>query len=234
MILKEKSNHGVQEDEVDISEVRELLPAEILLERNTVGDYEHCLYPEERSYVASAVARRQKEFASGRFCARRALTKLARLHCAIPVGPMREPIWPKGISGSITHDGGFVMAAVALKKDIPLLGIDLALSEPLQASVVEMICTKGEIVRLNQLAQGMAGRDPFKLVFSLKEAFYKCTFPLINRVFEFTDVSVDLIPEDSGAEITFSNKKILPQCTLKFQARYSWSGRYIFSAVWCA
>ena len=73
------------------------------------------LRPEERAYVESAVPRRVREFAAGRQCARLALRELGGPDEAIPVGLSRQPKWPPGIVGSITHTVGYCLAVVAVR-----------------------------------------------------------------------------------------------------------------------
>ena len=71
----------------------------------------------ERAAVAGAVASRQREFAGGRTCARRALLRLGHAAQPIPVGACRAPVWPHGVVGSITHCSSFAAAAVARAAD---------------------------------------------------------------------------------------------------------------------
>src|SRR5215469_3139377 len=68
------------------------------------------LAPEEAAHVARAVPKRVGEFAAGRACARRALEQLGVPDFVLRVGPHREPIWPVGMAGSITHTAGFCAA----------------------------------------------------------------------------------------------------------------------------
>lgn len=74
------------------------------------GDH---FFNEEREKVAQAVESRQREFATVRYLARRALGRLGRP--AAPILPNRRgaPQWPDGIVGSMTHCAGYRAAAVS-------------------------------------------------------------------------------------------------------------------------
>src|SRR5208283_6057556 len=78
----------------------------------------------EARFVRGASARRVADFATGRRCARSALLKLGLTPESILVGPYREPVWPEGIVGSITHCPGFYAAALAHRRDLRSIGID--------------------------------------------------------------------------------------------------------------
>lgn len=82
------------------------------------------LHTDEAAAVARAVPARQREFATGRACARAALAQIGQ-----PAGPLirgaeGEPMWPSGVVGSITHCVRYRAAAVARRRDILALGID--------------------------------------------------------------------------------------------------------------
>lgn len=78
------------------------------------------MLPSEEALVARAVDKRRREFATGRDCARRALSQLGWDEVPILAGPKREPLWPAGIVGSITHCPGYCAAIVA--RSTSLLG----------------------------------------------------------------------------------------------------------------
>jgi 4'-phosphopantetheinyl transferase EntD len=83
------------------------------------------LFPEEERCVSGAVPKRRKEFATGRYCARRALLELGYPAGPIPVGEHREPVWPPGVAGSITHTDETCAAVAVRLEDRGGLGIDL-------------------------------------------------------------------------------------------------------------
>jgi 4'-phosphopantetheinyl transferase EntD len=156
------------------------------------------LMPEEKATVARAVPARVLEFAAGRSCARAALGQLGCPPVAIPVGAQREPIWPSGFTGSITHCQGHCAAAVTRRDlqgshPITSLGLDAEPSLPLPKDVVEMVCSPVERDWI-----GGRGRDALpwdRLVFSAKESVFKCVFPLELRFVDFHEVEITLASE---------------------------------------
>jgi len=104
------------------------------------------LMPEERSFLARAVPARVLEFTTGRSCARAALARLGCPPVAIAVGDEREPLWPPGFIGSITHRPGHCAAAVARCEPhlIAGLGFDAEPAQALPEDVLKVACCPGE------------------------------------------------------------------------------------------
>ena len=83
------------------------------------------LYPEEEALMVRAVAKRRAEFSTGRWCAREALREIGVAPCAILTGALREPLWPAGVTGSITHAAGIGAAIVLPASLCRGVGIDI-------------------------------------------------------------------------------------------------------------
>jgi 4'-phosphopantetheinyl transferase EntD len=176
------------------------------------------LRSEEAQYVARAVPKRVGEFAAGRACARRALARLAIADFPLRVGEHREPLWPEGITGSITHTAGFCGVVVARKTAVLALGIDAELASAVHPGLWRQIATPEELLWLAGLAKSQADTLAC-VVFSAKEAFFKCQFPLTREWLNFTDVTVHV--ERSGFSIS-------PCRALALDALVPapWAGRY--------
>ena len=85
------------------------------------------LHPAEENYFSqlSSVSRKE-HYRSGRICAREVLSKLGTLgHPVLRDPQTREPLWPEGISGAITHSGKWAAAAAGKTSDVLGIGIDL-------------------------------------------------------------------------------------------------------------
>ena len=67
---------------------------------------------------------RQKAFLLGRKTALLALMKIG-LSAPVLRGNSDEPLWPKGVVGSISHSGEFAICVVTNSKSIQGIGIDL-------------------------------------------------------------------------------------------------------------
>lgn len=133
--------------------------------------------------IRKAVTRRKAEYLAGRYLCKKML-EAHGLPPAVPTGANREPLWPGGWLGSITHSADMAMSGFCRKSDIALLGMDL--EAWLQDSVANDIADKIIDRRERYL---LAGPWPFSqgltLIFSAKESFFKAVFPLVRRHFDF-------------------------------------------------
>lgn len=147
---------------------------------------EPTLFPEEEPAVARAVAKRRREVAFGRACARQALGR----SIAIPAGAGGAPLWPDGIVGSITHTDDDAAAMVAVRGTVVALGIDLE-------SLAHAARTEDLLTTVTTAAE-RATADPVlplaALAFSAKEAVYKCLYPTAGRFLDFYDVELAIDP----------------------------------------
>ena len=169
-----------------------LLPPDVVVVEGTGGDPTEVL-PVERAHVARAVPKRQAEFEQGRTCARRALRRLGIEGWALLPGPKREPRWPPGVVGAITHTDGYVAAAVARRPAGWSLGIDAEQRAPLPDGVADLVCT-GLEQRWSAARTG-DGVPWEAVVFSAKESVFKAWFPLTGRWLGYLDADIDLDPE---------------------------------------
>src|SRR3990167_6075491 len=93
--------------------------------RDKFDDYLYETLPfKEPDSVKSSVKKRRAEFLAGRVAAVSALRLMGENTSEIPIGEHRNPVWPTGITGSITHNSNTALAIVANKKDAKFVGID--------------------------------------------------------------------------------------------------------------
>ena len=177
-----------------IEALRALLPPGVVLAGGPLARPDATLYPEEARAVAKSVAKRRREFIAGRAYARDALRALGIEGCAIPVGPGRAPVWPTGIVGSITHTHDVCAAVVAHDHCVAGLGLDMESAEPLDPSLVPLVCLEPEL-RQRVSVEAPLRADLPKILFVIKESVYKLDYPLTGRALEFHDVAVTLGPE---------------------------------------
>jgi 4'-phosphopantetheinyl transferase EntD len=183
------------------------------------------LYPDEARHLQQAVPKRAEEFAAGRLCARLLLHEFGIHNFAIEVGAHRQPLWPETLVGSITHTTGFCAAVVAPKKCLRSVGIDTEITGSVKTALWRSICTPAETTWLGSLPESeqLAAAT---LIFSAKEAFYKCQFALTQERLGFQDVSVGL-PEWGGKRGAFwisANRSI----ELDRHAASPLQGQYLF------
>jgi 4'-phosphopantetheinyl transferase EntD len=181
---------------------RRLLGPEVETEEVDPHTVQGGLLKSEEALVDGAAQTRIEQFAAGRVCSRIALGRLG-VAATTPIlrGEDRVPIWPPGFIGSISHTDTWCAAAVARTEDIRALGIDLESSTPLKEALLKRVCTPKERDWLHQLpAPGVTG----KIVFSAKEAVYKCQYPLSNQFLGFHAVEVEL--GDDSFEAVFQQE----------------------------
>ena len=130
------------------------------------------LHPAEERATLGMLPGRRREFWMGRSACRRALRELGAGD-----GPVltngRRPVFPAGVTGSLSHSAGVAVAIVAPSDQVRGLGIDLEL-ERLPAEASRLVLAPGE-------AAGVAaGRYSCAEAFSAKEAAFKALEPLLD------------------------------------------------------
>ncbi len=174
-----------------------------------------------------AVQKRKAEFLAGRYCARAALAQLdGSLAVNIGIGANREPLWPPGFVGSITHTHGYASAIVARQAQVRALGLD---SESwIDAQKVASVSPQILSPRDNHTGQMHLFDSPshyLTLVFSAKESLFKCLFPLVNRFFDFQAAIITPLPGDSPSRGRF-RFELIKDLSTEFCAGYSGFGNY--------
>ena len=150
------------------------------------------LWPEEFALIERAIAKRQCEFAAGRILARRAMKTLGVSEKPILRGQDRAPIWPSGLTGSITHTRSHCAVVLARANGtVRAVGVDVEQSEPLKEHLLEAITTERERAWLGERHSPLLHA---KALFSAKEAAYKAQYVMTNTYLGFgaMDVQLDL------------------------------------------
>jgi 4'-phosphopantetheinyl transferase EntD len=146
------------------------------------------LGPAELSVIARAVPKRRREFSVGRKLAQALLAELGVVPSPLLPDSDRCPIWPREIKGSISHCAELCAVVVSADEKVRSLGLDVEPFTPLEARLRERICRPGELAGLEPDQKGQRA----KLLFSIKEAVYKCQFPISRTFLGFHDVEVEL------------------------------------------
>jgi 4'-phosphopantetheinyl transferase EntD len=212
--------------------ISELFPDSVITVTATPAMFEAELHPDEQAHLARVGARlRRREFTAGRACARAALAQLGIFDFPLLVGPDRAPIWPATVVGSISHCGDYCAVAVAPKSAIAGLGLDVEESGPLALELVELVCTARERDLLRS-GDGTEDLELAKLLFSAKEATYKCYAPLGRTVLDFQDVEIELDPGAGSFTARLVNPAVPPARLARcFEGRYRVAARRVLSGV---
>lgn len=120
--------------------------------------------------LASAGRKRKSEHLAGRIAAVQALREWG--YKRVPgIGERREPLWPEGLYGSISHCADTALAVVASAP----VGVDreAIFSPQTAAELVDSIVSTAEQARLK--ASGLPFERALTLAFSAKESAFKAT-----------------------------------------------------------
>jgi 4'-phosphopantetheinyl transferase EntD len=175
------------------------------------------LGPQEATSAAPFVAPRLAEFRHGRACARQALARLGAAAVDIPIGAGREPIWPPGVVGSISHDGELAAAAVAWERIFVGVGVDLTSAAALESDLIPRICRPAEMERL------ATATDPgrmAKMIFGIKEAVYKALWPSLRQILDFRDVEIVFDEADARFAVVSHTELCPAECAARLLGRY--------------
>jgi 4'-phosphopantetheinyl transferase EntD len=134
----------------------------------------------ELTLVRGATKHRTIEFSAGRAAARAALAEFGATPGEILQGPGGEPTWPSGLCGSISHAGGVAVALVAPLAAYESVGVDVDDGSPL-GTAATTVATKREVALLRESALASDEGDAYLLAFSMKEAVFKCQYPLARH-----------------------------------------------------
>lgn len=141
-----------------------------------------------------AIVKRQAEHLAGRIAASYAIKQLTGCIEILKMGAQNEPIWPSGISGSISHDSNLALS-IALNNADALIGIDIetVLSESDAKHIWREVITIDE--------QKQFGGLPFALgvilAFSAKESLYKALHRHVNHFFDFFSAEIIQINQNT-------------------------------------
>lgn len=221
-----------------------ILPPGVVGRVATAEMWEAELPPEEAGHVRGAVPRRRREFAAGRSAARSALAELGLHDVTLPADEDRVPRWPDGVAGSISHCDGLCVAAAGDDAGLLGLGLDVEPATPMEPRLVSRVCTPREEA-WGRLA--VSRLDPcllYKIVFTAKEAVYKCCFPRTRRELEFHDVEVtpspptgafeaeiDGAPPGSPAPFGSPSDPRATPLPSRLEGRFTLEGGYLLTAV---
>lgn len=143
--------------------------------------------------IVGAVGKRKAEFVAGRFCARKCMEYYGVASKNIPIGGHREPIWPDGFLGSITHSHNRAICVFGSTDEYRGVGVDIEtiFPERLAQSVKNQILFGDELnftgnttLRKNTLVS---------LAFSAKESLFKAIFPSVRKYFGFESAELSEI-----------------------------------------
>jgi 4'-phosphopantetheinyl transferase EntD len=193
-----------------------------------VGTLYGNLLPEEAKLLGPhTVNKRREEFAVGRTCARKALAMLGVPSVPLLQGERREPLWPQGIIGSMTHCDHYCAATVARVENCRSIGIDAELNEPLAPGLLSMIARDREREWISQAMESSICWD--RLLFSMKESVYKAWYPLERCWLGFEEAEIEVDVEKQIFQVALlANRSVCPRV---LQGAFGWTRSHLFTVV---
>lgn len=156
--------------------------------------------------LAKAVPKRKAEFLAGRIIVREAMIAMALPTRDIPIGNNREPCWPKGIAGSITHSGNQVFCLVSKKNNCIGIDYEEIISTENVADIQRSVVSIKEVILFSEVSSDY--NKILTLAFSAKESLYKALYFSVQKYFDFLDVTIisfqDEISDDGSSLLSLT------------------------------
>lgn len=138
-------------------------------------------------HIRNSVAKRQAEFIAGRLCAQSILAAYGQANHPVAIGSHREPLWPPGFIGSITHNGQYAAAVACPRRQLLGVGIDIetVIQHDARQAMMALVVSARETALLRALEGELDFDCLLTLVFSAKESFFKAAFAQVQAYFDF-------------------------------------------------
>jgi len=186
------------------------------------------LWDAELAYIRHAVPKRRAEFGTARVCARRGLAELGLPPVAFVPGADRALVWPEGVVGSISHTHDY--AAVVLHRSPPMqsVGLDVEALRAVEEQTCAMILTPRE--RSCLAARGLESRNVLALlIFSAKEAYFKCQYPLSTTFLDFQEVEIEV--DLTRNEFAARARKVVPASVECLVGKFAFDAGRVFCGI---
>ena len=204
----------------------------IILDFGAVDALQSPLMLAEQSICQNYGESRRRDFVAGRTVARRALHKLG--HGAVPIlkNESGAPIWPSGVTGSISHSGGHCATAVASMTEVSALGLDIQEIMEVDTEFARTVMRADDRHEINETISGVGVA---LIYFSIREAVYKAYNPDTGAFLEFHDVAVDLDLEAKTFNARINSSKPPLGCGRRqLSGRIELTQRFVAALSWVA
>lgn len=203
-----------------------LMPAGCCLDLSAVVEDLSDLEDVECVKIRSWAPHRQKEFLTGRRCARGALDSLGfEWRAELGADADGVPVWPEGFVGSISHSRGVVAALAARTSEYTLVGLDLEKTNRLSGAAMKRVIHPEEVdfVQDDQVNA--------TILFSLKEAFYKAQFPRFRTPGNFQDLALRVDAAAGRAKVSVMDARFAGELE-RVEFAYRIVEDYVLSLCW--
>jgi enterobactin synthetase component D len=178
--------------------------------------------------------KRKAEYLAGRIAAKYALDNAGYSSHEVTSGAYRQPLWPKGLIGSISHSDRQAIAAVMPVNHVLYqgIGIDIeaVMAPALADDVKQQILSAEELATVSQI--GVSFELALTIVFSAKESLFKAVFNDIQSYMEFSDASLIQLDRNGGFMLILTNAAFSQRvATRRFHGRYFVRNNEIMTVV---
>lgn len=138
------------------------------------------------------VIQRQAQFLAGRLAAQNSLHANNYKPVNIGIGSHKQPIWPSGVIGSISHASNISISTVLDTDMHSGCGLDiqaLLTVDEIKHSISIILSQQDQII-FPTLKDSLANSQLETLIFSAKESYFKSVFNSIGKYFNFNDISI--------------------------------------------
>jgi 4'-phosphopantetheinyl transferase EntD len=159
-----------------------------------LDEHAGALLGNEHELVIGGSLLRHRQVATGRRLAREAIGRVGGdVDSPIPADFNNVPIWPEGITGSISHTASLCAVAVARSGTVAYLGVDVETDEAnFSEQEWRLVCSDEELSAAAH-CQNLSAHRLVNLIFSAKEAVYKSLYPVLRgRQIDFADLRCQL------------------------------------------
>ena len=175
---------------------------------------------------------RKLEFKLGRLCASVAhKLKTGSELLLLEKSEDRNPIWPSGIVGSITHNHHWVAAVVSKTEELIGVGIDFEVRGRTKLSLSGHIRSSGDIKVHSKFSE----EELLTFIFSAKESLYKALYPSVQKYFGFQSAALREIDFDHGKFkidlIADIGNGFSPNAKFHFEGRFIQDDQNILTAI---
>jgi enterobactin synthetase component D len=140
--------------------------------------------------LQKAVLKRRAEYLAGRFLSQIAIRHLCGGQSGqVGIGAFRQPIWPEGLVGSISHSHGRV-ATIVSDDSGKSIGVDVEeiCNEAQAQTIANMVLSSQEKSLLGSIGHSFGILTT--LAFSSKETLFKALFPVVECYFGFESAMI--------------------------------------------
>lgn len=148
------------------------------------------------------------------------------------------PSWPHDLIGSISHKDGHVVASLESTGRFFSLGIDLEEPTKMPLHVASVICRPEELQLLENEVALEEKKKILSLIFSAKEALFKCCYQRCGIWFNFHDAILSKIDHEQGKLTLNLIKNLSPTfySGQRFEGQFKFlkhrERQFLLSGVW--